>query len=150
MRLRDMLDETVVKTDLESSDKEECFEEMVDVLVRAGRLTDRAAAIAAIKKREAEASTGIGFGVAVPHGKCPEIKELTIALGTSKNGVEFDADDGRLVNVVILILASSSEPGRHLQALAEVVRLVRIPGLCDKIIAAPDAAAVLGILEKFE
>jgi len=94
MRLRDLIDESVVKVGLESLDKEECFEEMIDLLVRAERLADRAGALEAIRQREAQGTTGIGQGVAIPHGKHASISSLTAALGVSADGIEFDSIDG--------------------------------------------------------
>ena len=150
MRLRDMLDESTVKVELESLDKEECIEEMTDLLVRAGRVTDRAQVLSAVRTREAEGSTGIGSGVAVPHGKCANLANTVLAVGISRQGIEFDAVDGKPVKVVFLIAASASEPGKHLQMLAEVVRLVRIPGLCTKLATAATPAEVLNLLDAEE
>ncbi len=150
MRLRDMLDESTVKVGLESLDKEECIEEMTDVLVRAGRVSDRAQVLSAVRTREAEGSTGIGKGVAVPHGKCAGLAGTVLAVGISKNGIEFDSADGRPVKIVFLIAASASEPGKHLQMLAEVVRLIRVPDLCDKLVAATTPKMVLDLLDSEE
>jgi mannitol/fructose-specific phosphotransferase system IIA component (Ntr-type) len=150
MRLRDLLDEPVVKVGLESVDKEECIEELVDVLVRAGRVTDRVAVLAAVRKREAAGTTGIGEGWAVPHGKHPSIRGLRVALGTSSRGIDFDSMDGGAVHLVFLILASTDDPGPHVQALAEVVRLIRAPGVFGRLVGAPSAKAVLDILDAAE
>ena len=150
MRLRDMLDESTVKVGLESLDKEECIEELTDVLVLAGRVSDRARVLSAVRTREAEGSTGIGKGVAVPHGKCAGLSGTVLAVGISKHGIEFDSADGKPVKIVFLIAASASEPGKHLQMLAEVVRLIRVPGLCDKLAAATTPKMVLDLLDAEE
>ncbi len=150
MRLRDLLDESVVKIGLESTDKEECFEELIDLLVRSGRLASREAALAAVAARESTATTGIGRGCAIPHGKDPSIKTLTVAIGTSAAGIEFDAVDGELVHLVILILANADEPGPHVQALAEVVRLLKLPGCYNPLVAARSAKALLDAIDAVE
>ena len=150
MRLRDLLDESVVKIGLESTDKEECFEELIDLLVRSGRLASREAALAAVAARESTATTGIGRGCAIPHGKDPSIKTLTVAIGTSAAGIEFDAVDGELVHLVILILANADEPGPHVQALAEVVRLLKLPGCYNTLVAARSAKALLDAIDAAE
>ena len=147
MRLRDLLDEAAVKIGLESVDKEECFEEMIDILVRAGRVSDRTATLRTIQNREDLATTGIGEGVAVPHGKLDSISELTAALGTSADGIEFDSVDGKPVRLVVLLLASTSNPGPHILALAEISRLVRTPGFLRKAIEAKTPIELLEILE---
>jgi fructose-specific phosphotransferase system IIA component len=145
-----MLDESTVKVGLESLDKEECIEEMTDVLVRAGRVANSAQILSAVRTREAEGSTGIGKGVAVPHGKCAGLTSTVLAVGISRNGIEFDSVDGKPVKIVFLIAASASEPGKHLQMLAEVVRLIRVPGLCDKLTAATTPKMVLDLLDAEE
>ncbi len=145
-----MLDESTVKVGLESLDKEECIEEMTDVLVRAGRVANSAQVLSAVRTREAEGSTGIGKGVAVPHGKCAGLTSTVLAVGISRNGIEFDSADGKPVKIVFLIAASASEPGKHLQMLAEVVRLIRVPGLCDKLTAATTPKMVLDLLDAEE
>jgi mannitol/fructose-specific phosphotransferase system IIA component (Ntr-type) len=150
MRLRDLLDEQSVKIGLESVDKEECFEEMVDILVRAGRVSDRAATLRAILDREAQGTTGIGTGIAVPHAKHGSIPSLMAAVGISQEGIEFDAIDGEPVHMVVLLLANSSEPGPHLQALVEIARLVRIAGFYRKVVAASTPAEILEILDAEE
>ena len=150
MRLRDLLDESVVKIGLESTDKEECFEEMVDVLVRAGRLKDPAAALEALRAREEEGSTGIGRGFAVPHGKVKDLPDLAVALGTSKKGIEFDSIDDEPVYVVMLVLTGVKQPGKHLQVLAEASRLIRVPGFCKRLASASSSKELLGCLDEEE
>lgn len=150
MRLRDLLGEAAVKIGLESVDKEECFEEMVDVLVQAGRIVDRAATLRAIQDREDLATTGIGEGVAVPHGKHESIPKLIAAMGTSRDGIEFDSVDGKPVHLVVLLLASHNNPGPHILALAEISRLVRTPGFFRKAIEANTPAELLDILDSEE
>ncbi len=150
MRLRDLLDESVVKTGLESLDKEECFEELVDLLVRAGRLDDRAGALQAVEDREAKGTTGIGGGVAIPHAKHASVQHLVAALGTSREGIEFDATDGEPVTVVFLLLAPVDDPGPHVRALAEIARLIQTPGFCRKATEAAKPADVLDLLEAEE
>jgi fructose PTS system EIIBC or EIIC component len=150
MRLRDLLDESVVKIGLKSVDKEESFEEMIDLLVRAGRLTDRAGALEAVRQRESQGTTGIGQGVGIPHGKHASIPTLTAALGISPRGVEFDAIDGQRVHLVFLLLARLDDPGPHVRALAEIARLVQTPGLYRRLTEAKSVPQILDILDSEE
>lgn len=147
MRVRDLLDNETVKCDLEALDKEECFEELIELLVRAGRITDRAAALSAIHEREVQGTTGIGKGVAVPHGKHSSIPKLTAACGLSREGIEFDSIDGQPVHLVILLLANTGEPGPHVQALAEISRVVAIPGFYRRATQVSDVAEFLSVLD---
>jgi mannitol/fructose-specific phosphotransferase system IIA component (Ntr-type) len=150
MRLRDLLDESVVKVGLKSRDKEQCFEEMVDLLVAAGRIEDRAGALAAVRQREAQGTTGIGQAVGIPHGKHPSIPTLTAALGISEKGIEFESIDGERVKVVFMLLARVDDPGPHVRALAEIARLVQTPGLFRKLTDVRTPEEVLEILDAEE
>lgn len=150
MRIYDLLDESVVKVELESFDKEECFEEMIDLLVRSGRITDRAAALEAIQQREQQGTTGIGKGIAIPHGKHPSVNGLVAALGMSDEGIEFDAVDGEPVHLVCMLLSTNNDPGPHIQALAEISRLLLIPGFYRKITEVQTAREILDIIEAEE
>jgi mannitol/fructose-specific phosphotransferase system IIA component (Ntr-type) len=150
MRLCDLLDASSIKVNLESREKEEAIEELVDVLVRANRITDRAGAIEALLAREAQQSTGIGGAVAVPHAKHPSITKLTAAMGISKAGVEFDSVDDKAVNVVFLIMARVDEPGPHIRALAEIARLLQIPGFFRQLVQAESPADLLAAIRAEE
>lgn len=150
MRLRDLLDESTVKVALESVDKEECLAEMVDMLIRAGRIVDRQDALRTLLQREAQATTGIGKGVALPHGKLHSVSELVIALGTSREGIEFDSADGQPVHIVALLLANPDSPGAHLRALVEIARLVEVPGFFRRALDCSTPSELLDLIDSEE
>lgn len=150
MKLSDVLDETVIKAELESEDKEEVFAELIELLVRAGQVRDRDAALQAILTREDMATTGIGNGIAVPHGKDASIPTLTAALGISRSGIEYDAADGGPVHVVFLVLAEVNNPGPHVQCLGEIARLLMVPGFCERVRRAENAEQVLELIRAEE
>ena len=150
MRLCELLDGATVKIDMAAGEKEEAIEELVDALVRAGRIPDRQAAINAVLSREQEQTTGIGGGIAVPHAKEASITKLTAALGISKAGIEFDAVDDKPVNVVFLILARVDDPGPHIRALAEIARLLQIPGFFRKIVDCQSTQELLSVISAEE
>jgi mannitol/fructose-specific phosphotransferase system IIA component (Ntr-type) len=150
MRLRDLLDDSVIKVGLKSRDKEQCFEEMIDLLVKAGRITDRAGALAAVRQREAQGTTGIGMAVGIPHGKHASIPTLTAALGISEKGIEFESIDGEKVRLVFMLLARVDDPGPHVRALAEIARLVQTPGFFRRLMDAKTPKDVLDVLDAEE
>jgi len=150
MKLIDVLDESVVKVGLEAEDKEEAFAEMVEVLVRAGRIDDRDEALEAILAREAMATTGIGSGIAVPHGKGHSVKSLLAALGISRKGIEYDATDGEPVYLVFLVLAEANNPGPHVQCLGEIARLLQLPGFNERLRGAKSAKDALDLIRAEE
>jgi fructose-specific phosphotransferase system IIA component len=146
MKISELLAEDVIKVGLASEEKEEAIEEMIDVLVRAGRAVDRDAAREAIMSREEKQSTGIGRGVAIPHGKSGTVKQLTSALGVSKHGIEFDSLDGEPVQIIFLLLAEANNPGPHIEALAQVARLFQVSGFIEDLIDAGSASEVMDII----
>ena len=147
MKLLELLDPDVIKLGLESTDKEESFEELIDLLVRAGRVADREAALDAIYTREEMRSTGIGKGVAIPHGKDESITQIVAAAGTSDKGIEFDAIDGKPVHLVFLVLAQVNNPGPHLQTLSEIATCLNSPGTYDRLVNARSPEEFLKTLE---
>lgn len=146
MKLCELLGSDTVMINMLSSDKEEAIEELLDLLVRSGRVTDRAGLIQAVMEREAQQTTGIGSGVAVPHAKHASITQLTAALGTSADGIEFDAVDDKPVNLVFLILACENDPGPHIRTLAEIARLLQIPGFYRKLVEAQSTDELLAVI----
>jgi mannitol/fructose-specific phosphotransferase system IIA component (Ntr-type) len=146
MKLCELLDSAVIKLNLAATEREEAIEELVDVLVRAGRITDRKGCIEALMAREAQQTTGIGNAVGVPHAKHPCITKLTAALGISQKGVEFEAVDDKPAKVIFLIMARMNDPGPHVRALAEIARLLQIPGFFRKLVEAKSSDDVLAAI----
>ena len=133
MKLADILDPRAVRMGLQARDKDGAIEELVDLLVATGGVKDRAVALKALHAREALGSTGIGEGVGLPHGKSESIDGLVAALGTSPEGIEFDSVDGKPVHVIFVLLADTENPGPHIEALAGIAQLVRMPGLVRRL-----------------
>lgn len=150
MRLLDILDPGVIKVPLESTDKEETIEELVDLLVRAGKISDSEAALKAVRDREDKQTTAIGNGVAVPHGKDNSIAALTCAVGISPKGIDFDGIDSQPVHAVFLLLARPDNPGPHLAALAEIARILQFPTARNTLFSARTPAEVLKVITAHE
>lgn len=146
MSLRKLLNESNIKVNMSSVDKDECFAELIDVLVRSGQISDRHTALEALWLRESHGTTGIGKGCAVPHGKHEGITKLCVALGISARGIDYEAIDDLPVKVVFMVLANANEPGPHVQALAEISRLLKIPGFYRRLCAVTSAEGVLQLL----
>lgn len=127
MKLCDIIPEGGILDDLKSVQKEDVIKEMVQALVKAGKIEEGNAkkVIKALMDREELGSTGIGAGVAVPHAKHDSVTDLVGAFGRSKKGINFDALDGEPVHVLFLLLSSKGASGTHLEALAYISRLVR-------------------------
>ncbi len=150
MKMTDLLTTALIKVGLESEDKGEVFEEMVQLFVDEGLIRDREAALAALFEREAKMTTGIARWIGLPHGKLAETTGLLLALGISKTGIEYDSLDGEPVYIVIMLFAEIGNPGPHIQALAEISRLFSIPGFAEKVRAAENPEKVFNLIQSLE
>jgi len=124
MILSQILRPTCIKAPLEGEDKDSVITELVDLLDANGLLLDKKAVLDAVFLREQTRSTGIGSGIAIPHGKCKEVKELVMAVGITQKGIEFASVDGKPVTIVILLVSPADQTGPHIQALAKISRLM--------------------------
>jgi len=127
VKILDFLNEKAISADLKSTDKKTVIRELTDLLIKAGELKPRMKdeVIKILLNREALGSTGIGQGVAIPHGKCEYVKELVGAFGVSKKGINFDSLDGESAYIFFLLLAPIESSGPHLKALARISKLLK-------------------------
>ena len=123
--LTDLLTADRVRVPLASGPREAVLEELIAVLAAEGAVADPDAVLAAVLKREAELSTGIGGGVAIPHAKGGAIGGLAMAAGVAREPIDFGALDGKPVKIFFLLLAPESAAGAHVKALSRISRLVR-------------------------
>ncbi|MCZ7645197.1 MAG: PTS sugar transporter subunit IIA [Planctomycetota bacterium] len=150
MKLSDIIPDGGIGDELQATEKEAVIRELVDLLVKAGRVDGEASkkVIKALMDREELGSTGIGSGVAVPHAKHDSISDLVCAFGRSKKGVNFDALDGEPVFVFFLLLSSKGASGSHLEALAFISRLVRDEKFVKFLRDAKDAKDIRDVLNE--
>ena len=126
MELSKILTPERIKVPLEADDKNDVITQLIDVLNETGGLRDRDIALEAVLKREAERTTGIGYGLAIPHGKSDGCSKLVIAAGKPGKPVDFQSLDGRPVTFVVLLVSPPDQTGPHIQALAKISRLMNI------------------------
>jgi mannitol/fructose-specific phosphotransferase system IIA component (Ntr-type) len=148
MDLTTLLSTENVKVPMEAYDKEEAIAELLELLVRNGTVPDREQALEALYEREDKGSTGIGGGVAIPHAKCEEMDGVALAVGISRDGIEFDAVDDEPVHVVFLVMAEAHNPGPNVETLAEIGNLMQVPGVYEDMVEAPDAAALIRTIDE--
>lgn len=149
MRLLDILSANCIKTDLKGKSRRDVIVEMVDLLVKAGLVKDKARVIEAIMEREKLMSTGIGNGVAIPHAKTNACAKLCAAFGRSP-GVPFDALDEKPVKLVFLLVTPEAETGPHISALARISRLLKHKVFKDALLSAKGEAEIYRIIEEEE
>jgi fructose-specific phosphotransferase system IIA component len=124
MLLTKILRPAGIKVPLESKDKKSVIEELVNSLDTNGLLLDKTAVMDAVLMREKTRSTGIGSGIAIPHGKCRAVKELVMAIGIAHEPIDFESVDGKPVTIVILLVSPADQTGPHIQALAQISKLM--------------------------
>ena len=150
MKLTEIISLDCIKVPMESVTKEEAMEELVDLLVTAGKVPDRDRALEALWDRESKGSTGIGGGLAIPHAKYSDASTLIGAIGIAPDGIEFDAEDGEPVYVCVLLLAEVGKAGPHVEAMSEVVRLQSVPGLFRRLRQASGPEDLYRLIEEEE
>jgi fructose-specific phosphotransferase system IIA component len=126
MRLIEILKPANIKIPLESKTKAEAIGELVQVLAESGDVTDRKKVLDAVLEREATRTTGIGNGLAIPHGKCQGTKDLVMAIGRAATPIDFQAIDGRPVSIIWMLASPPDKTGPHIHALARISRLMTI------------------------
>ncbi len=148
MGLRNILNGDQIIADLLAADRWEAIDELMNNLVRIGRINPeyRDTITAVVRKRESSMSTGIGFGIGIPHASTDLISEVVASLGRSKNGVEFDALDGQPVKLVILFLIPQGQFQKHLHTVAEIARLLHKADFRQALEQAPDVSTILQII----
>ena len=124
MQLMQILQQACVKVPLQGKTKTAVISELIDLLAANGLISDKRLASEAVFNREKTRSTGIGSGIAIPHGKCKAVKELVMAVGLTADPVDFDSVDDKPVKVVMLLVSPLDQTGPHIQALARISRLM--------------------------
>lgn len=148
MDLGDILGSEQIITDMQASNRWEAIDELINKLMATGKIKPEHhdAISAVVKKREASMSTGIGFGIGIPHASTDLIYEVVGALGRSKKGVNFDALDNQPVNLVMLFLVPQGQFQKHLHTLANIAKLLHKAEFRQALEQAPDAQAMLQII----
>ncbi len=149
MDLGDILTKEQIITELRAPNRWEAIDELINNLVTAGRIKpEHQEAIAAVvKKRESSMSTGIGFGIGIPHASTDLIYEVVGALGRSREGVNFDALDNQPVHLVMLFLVPQGQFQKHLHTLANIAKLLHKAEFRQALEQAPDAETMLHIIQ---
>ncbi len=151
MNLGDILSLETILPDMNSVNRWEAIDELVQQLVNTAKIRpeDREAIVAVVKKRESSMSTGIGFGIGIPHASTDLISEVVGTLGRSKKGIEFDALDNQPVNLVMLFLVPQGQFQKHLHTLASIAKLLHVKEFRQELEQAADAAGMFEIIKKY-
>ncbi len=149
MTLMEILSGKSVIVGLKGQNKQEILEELVDV-VDESKITDRQMVLEAVLQREEIMSTGIGHGIAIPHGKSEFVSELGGVLGIKREGVDFDSLDGKPTFIFFLLVSPMDVSGPHVKALARISRLLKGEDFRQYLIAAEDRESAIASIEEEE
>jgi mannitol/fructose-specific phosphotransferase system IIA component (Ntr-type) len=151
MNLGDILSPENILPDLPAPNRWDAIDQLIENLVKTSKVRPecREGITAVVKKRESSMSTGIGFGIGIPHASTDLIQEVVGALGRSSKGIDFDALDNQPVNLVMLFLVPQGQFQKHLHTLANIAKLLHIKEFRQELEQAPDGTAMYGIIKKY-
>jgi fructose-specific phosphotransferase system IIA component len=150
MRISDILTEQVIAVGLEGSSKDDVLEKMIELVGKSASVKDLDKVRNAILERERIMSTGVGRGVAVPHGKTDGVTETVAAFALLAEPIDYKALDDQPVHLVFLLIGRENSVGVHLKLLSRISRLMSNEQFRTRLLAAADAAAVLELFRKDE
>lgn len=147
MKITNILRVESIIPELKSQDKNGVIKELADAVVRSEPSLSPDRLYEVLLEREKLGSTGIGSGVAIPHGKLPNLERIVAAFGRSRPGVDFDSQDGEPAHLFFVLVAPENTAGLHLKALAKLSRLLKDAQFRQKLMEVPDAAALFRAIE---
>lgn len=150
MKITEILTKDTIHLNLVGSSKLEVIDQLVDVLDRAGKLTDAKEYKAGILKREEQSTTGIGEGIAIPHAKTKAVKTAAIAFGKSVNGIDYDSLDGQPAHLFFMIAAPDGANNTHLEALARLSSILMKNEVREALLKANSEREILNIIDQFD
>ena len=150
MKITDLLAKESIDLGVKVSDKNDALKHMADLMDRSGKLSDKKLYLEAVQAREAEGTTGVGGGIAIPHGRCSGVKEAGLAAMTVDGGVEFEALDSKPVELAFMIAAPESSGNVHLEILSKLAMMLMDEKFVADLKNAKNAKEFLSIIDKAE
>lgn len=146
MKIVDLLNPAAITANIKATDKNAVLMELTDALIQVESSLDREEVLRVLQERERLGSTGIGEGVAIPHGKLKDLKNLLISFGRSRNGVDFNSMDGKPAHLFFLLIAPEESIGVHLKTLARISKLLKSPTVRRRLLDATDGQELYSII----
>lgn len=148
MNITSILRGEAILPELKAKDKHQVIQELAELVAKVEPTIRVEDLVKILLEREALGSTGIGSGVAIPHGKLSHIDHIVAVFGRSKAGVEFDSQDGEPAHLFFALVAPENTAGLHLKALAKLSRLLKEAGFREQLMKAPDAPTLYQIIKE--
>ncbi|MCX8012598.1 MAG: PTS sugar transporter subunit IIA [Desulfobacterota bacterium] len=146
MRITELMDKDFIIPSLVSKTKKEVLKELVDCIVKKEPEIDSEELLRVLLEREELGSTGIGDGIAIPHGKIKKLKKLIVSFGRSLEGIDFQSMDGKPTHIIFLLIAPENSAGTHLKALARISRLLKDSSFRKNIMEADTSQDIYDII----
>jgi len=150
MRLMEIIQPGSVRVPLVATSKQDAIFELVDVLADQAGIAARQELKDAVWQRELTRTTGIGYGIAIPHGKCRGCERLSMAVGRLSTPIDFKSIDGKPVELIVLLASPPDQTGPHIQALARISRIMTDDRARAQIKQAPSSKALYEILSRLD
>jgi PTS system nitrogen regulatory IIA component len=148
MKILDILHKECIIQELRSLSKREVLEELTGALLNYKDKLNKEALVEVLLERERLGSTGIGDGIAIPHGKLKDLDELILSFGRSTQGIDFDSMDGRPTHLFFLLVAPENSAGVHLRALAKISRLLKSAHFREKLLEARSTEEIFQVMHE--
>lgn len=148
MKISEILNKDLLILDLQSKNKKGVLEELAAVLVDQGKLSDLERVVEVLLDREKLGSTGIGDGIAIPHGKIKDLGGVVASFGRSREGVDFESIDQKSTHLFFLLVAPENSAGVHLKALARISRLLKDPSFRRRLMEAESREELFQIISE--
>ena len=143
MKLTEVIRPDAVSLELPGTNKEEVLAQLVDLLARNGKIHEPEKILESLIEREGLGSTGIGHGVAIPHGRCAELSSPVVALGRTSHDIEYDSIDGKPARIFFLLIAPENGSSEHLHLLARIARLMKDSATREQLLNASTPEQIL-------
>lgn len=150
MYLSELLSPALIASELHARTRNDAVRELAGVLAREQTSLDADDIVRVVLEREALASTGIGEGIAIPHGSLSGAKQLMGAMGRSVQGIDFQSVDGRPAHLIFLLVVPRNQPGVHLKTLANITKVLKNEEYRGQLVHAHDEMGILSVLQAAE
>ena len=149
-KISELLDADLLELGLSASSTEGCIKKLVQILERSRLIKSPDEVYQKLIEREKVMSTGIGMEIAIPHARCPSLNSTIVTLAISKEGVEFQAIDGKPVKIIFLIVGPPDAASFHVKLLAQIARMIKNQGFTERLLEAKTGSEIIEIIRKKE
>lgn len=150
MKITELLDENLIRLDLDLDNKKDTLIKMVSLLKKENKIKSEDIFLSKIIERENEGSTGFGRGIAVPHGKSETVNELSLSIGRTKKGIEYHSMDGRKVNLIFMVADYNGYSPQYLKLVSKLISWLRDDNFRENLLTIDDKSEFIELFREKE